>query len=175
MVDRTSPHPLVALACLGILAITIPYAASPGGPSAQATHAAVRIEADCRVVEAVRLEPLGDEAEESVFAAHARCRAAAGPLPGATADVDLVWAFDRGRLERDAMRWRSADGALTTPSGTSVAHREPDGRWRADLRGTVSAAEGRAAALTGRPFLLVARLDTTMLAPVADPPGEDDR
>jgi hypothetical protein len=172
-VDRTPPRPLVALASLG--AVAIAFAASPGARSARPADAAVRIEADCRVIDVVRLEPLGDEAEESVFATRARCRASSGPLPGASADADLVWAFDRGRLERDAMRWRAADGALTTPPGTSVVRREADGRWRTDLQGKVSAADGRAAGLVGRRYLLVARLDTAMHVPVADPPGEADR
>jgi hypothetical protein len=172
-VDRMPPRPLVAFASLAAVAIV--FAASNGSPSARPADATLRIEADCRVLDAVRLEPLGDEAEESVFASRARCHASAGPLPGASADVDLVWAFDRGRLERDAMRWRTVDGAITTPPGTSVVRREADGRWRTDLQGTVSAAEGRAAGLAGRRYLLVARLDTTMLAPIADLPGENDR
>jgi hypothetical protein len=163
MVRRRSRPSLVAaltVVALGVAATAVAaLLAALRAPSAPSADATLTIRADCRIVDATRLEPLGDEADESVFSARARCTASAGPLRGASADAAFVWAFERGRLDRDTIRWRGDGGTLTTPAGTSPVRRDADGRWRTDLDGTIESADGSASGLAGRRYVLVARLD----------------
>jgi hypothetical protein len=141
--------PGAALACAALACAVA--GCDAGGP--------LRVEAECRLLDAVALEPLGEADGESVWRASARCLARLGPLPGATADAEWIWELDRGRLDAGVLHWVDASGHFSITVGQTAVRRESDGRWRTDSQGVVESAGGRAAAHRGRPYVLVARLE----------------
>jgi len=115
--------------------------------------------ARCTIDAAQALEPLGDFAQETVWSTHARCTATSGPLRGARADVDGVWAFDRGGLEGGPIRWLGPQGVLSLPAFVSTLRREGDGGWLTEFGGVVAAGSGAAARWAGRRYQVVARFE----------------
>lgn len=157
-----SPSPVAsgaALAAAGALvaAIATLTAAGPDRPIDAAAE--LRVDAHCRLVDPVALEPLGELDDEPVRLARARCTADRGPLAGARLEADWTWAVERRAIGAGPGLWRADDATLTLSALDATLRREPDGGWIVGARGTVADASGRLAGWTGHRWVLVARID----------------
>ena len=152
-----SHRPLLAQAAAFATALLVAICAAALGDDDPAKP--LSVEARCTVDAAQALEPLGDFAQEAVWSTHARCTATSGPLRGARADLEGVWAFDRGRLDGGPIRWLGPQGVLSLPAFDATVRREGDGRWRTEFGGVVAAGSGAAARWAGRRYRMVARFE----------------
>jgi hypothetical protein len=168
------PRPVLAVlrSCAAVFAapVAVAVAAATGIATVAslppAADAELRVEARCRVLEALPLEPLGEFDGEAVMRARARCVAEGGPIAGAWVEADWIWAVERRALDAGTTVWVRPQGSVALAPHVATLRREPDGRWISAARGGVLAADGTAAPWAGRRWALVARLED-----VAEPPA----
>jgi hypothetical protein len=160
------PDPkLCALIASLIMLASAPLPDLPARAAPLQAHGAVAARADAQPIDArcsrvawTALEPLGDRADEPVWAGSAHCRAESAILRGAVTTVALLWEADDRRLTWQGATWQTADGPVEMPPAQARARLVAgESTLRVQFEGVLG--RGPGAVARGPAYVLAMRLD----------------